>query len=334
MQLTHFKPYPWQLKNWEMLCLAHHTDRIAHAILFSGAVGIGLEHFVECLVTGLLCEQTTEPLQACGECRSCRLIHSGNHPDLLKIQLEEKKQQIKIDDIKRLIDFNHLKSQYGRYRISVIYSANLMNRNAANALLKILEEPSSQSLIILISYQPTLLPITIRSRCQKINFKPAFDDKTILWVEQFMGPGHDHKQLLTLTKGAPLAIKELLENDALKYQRYLLKDMLEFTSRQDAVKIAEKWSTYGNVKTLLLWLSQLLNDMIRIKCLMSPIMITEATTIEYYNILVKSLELRQLSTFYELLLDKYNLSNSIISYNEQGMLEDIIIFWQYLVEQT
>lgn len=332
MQLT--QPYPWQLENWEMLRLAYHTGRIAHAMLFSGAVGSGPEHFVECLITGLLCEQATAPLKACGKCRACHLIHSGSHPDLLKIRPEEKKQQIKIDDIRRVIDFNRLKSQYGPYRISVIYPANLMSNSAANALLKTLEEPSLQSLLILISHQPALLPITIRSRCQKINFKPAFDDKTVLWVEQSVGPGYDPRQLLALTRGAPLVITELLKNDTLKHQHALLQDMLGFTSRQDPVKTAVKWLTYGHVKTLLLWLSQLLNDMIRIKCSMPPIMITETASIDRCNILIKPLELKQLSLFYELLLDKYNLSNSIISYNEQGILEDIIIFWQYLVDQA
>ena len=249
LQSYPLKPYPWQLKNWNMIESVNRADRMSHAILFTGPVGIGLEHFSKCLTAGLLCEYTHnnsgENIQACGDCRSCRLIRGGSHPDLVAIEPEEAGKQIKVDEIRRLIDFIHLKSQYGRYKISVIAPADAMNRNAANSLLKTLEEPPGQSLLILLSHRPNFLPITIRSRCQQIRFTPTYDEATVRWVEESIETDESAEHLLAVAGGAPLAIVEMLEDNIFEYQRNLLDDLFALKAGQvDPVKIAEKWKTY------------------------------------------------------------------------------------------
>ena len=197
LKLYPLKPYPWQLENWNTIQSVNRSERMAHAILFTGPVGIGLEYFSKCLTAGLLCDNSGVELQACGDCRSCHLIQGGSHPDLVTIEPEETGKQIKVDEIRRLIDFMHLKSQYGRYKISVITPAESMNRNAANSLLKTLEEPPGQSLLILLSHRPNLLPITIRSRCQQLRFKPAYDEDTVRWLEENIETDENTKHLLT-----------------------------------------------------------------------------------------------------------------------------------------
>ncbi len=303
---------------------------MAHAVLFTGPVGIGLQHFSKCLTASLLCENTASEVFACGDCRSCHLIKGGSHPDLFIIEPEEPGKQIKLDEITRLIDSIHLKSQYGGYKIAIISPAEAMNRSAANSLLKTLEEPPEKSLLILLSHRPNLLPITIRSRCQQINFNPAYDEAAVRWVNENLQPGENAEDLLKMAGGAPLAIEDMLESNVLEYQRNILDDLFALKGMQeDPIKVAEKWKTYETSRVLL-WLTQLLADMVRIKSLSQPIRISDSTTIGHLQELIKQLELRELTGFYHLLLENYSMSTGAISYNAQGLLEDVIIFWQRL----
>ena len=328
------KPFPWQTENWNKLQLAYQADRLTHAVLFSGPVGIGLEHFSRCLTASLLCENSEGDTHACEDCRSCHLIKGESHPDLFIIEPEEPGKQIKVDEIRKLIDSIHLKSQYGRYKIAVISPADAMNRNAANSLLKTLEEPPGHSLLILLSHRPNLLPITIRSRCQHMRFNPAYDDETLRWVNENLQSGENAEDLLKMAGGAPLAIEEMLESNVIEYQRNILDDLFALKGMQeDPIKVAEKWKTYETSRVLL-WLTQLLADMVRIKALAQPVRISDSVTIGRLQELIKQLELRELTGFYHLLLENYSMSTGAISYNAQGLLEDVIIFWQRLNEDV
>lgn len=324
------KPFPWQTEHWKTVHLANQASRMAHAVLFTGPVGIGLEHFSKCLTASLLCKNPGDDNHACGDCRSCHLIHGGSHPDLFVIEPEEPGKQIKVDEIRKLIDSIHLKSQYGRYKIAVISPADAMNRNAANSLLKTLEEPPEHSLLILLCHRPNLLPITIRSRCQHIRFNPAFDEETARWVNENLETSENAEDLLKIAGGAPLAIEEMLESNVMEYQQNILDDLFALKGMQeDPIKIAEKWKTYETSRVLL-WLTQLLADMIRIKSLAQSIRISDPKVICRLQEIIKQLELRELTEFYHLLLEKYSMSTGAISYNTQGLLEDVIIFWQRL----
>ncbi len=324
------KPLPWQTENWNKLQLANQADRLTHAVLFTGPVGIGLEHFSRCLTASLLCENSEADAHACGDCRSCHLIKGESHPDLFNIEPEESGKQIRVDEVRKLIDSIHLTSTYGRYKIAVITPADAMNRSAANSLLKTLEEPPGHSLLILLSHRPNLLPITIRSRCQHVRFNPAYDDATVRWVNENLQAGENAEDLLKMAGGAPLAIEEMLESHVLEYQRNILDDFFALKGRrEDPIKVAEKWKTYETSRVLL-WLTQLLADMVRIKSLAQPVRISDSITIGRLQELIKQLELRELTGFYHLLLENYRMSTGTISYNAQGLLEDVIIFWQRL----
>jgi len=324
------KPFPWQTENWNKLQLANQADRLTHAVLFTGPVGIGLEHFSNCLTASLLCENSEADAHACGDCRSCHLIKGESHPDLFNIEPEESGKQIRVNEVRKLIDSMHLKSTYGRYKIAVITPADAMSRSAANSLLKTLEEPPGHSLLILLSHRPNLLPITIRSRCQHVRFNPAYDDATVRWVNENLQAGENAEDLLKMAGGAPLAIEEMLESHVLEYQRNILDDLFALKGRrEDPIKVAEKWKTYETSRVLL-WLTQLLADMVRIKSLAQPVRISDSITIGRLQELIKQLELRELTGFYHLLLENYSMSTGAISYNAQGLLEDVIIFWQRL----
>lgn len=325
---------PWQKKNWHKLETAYQVNRLAHAILFSGAVGMGLNHFAERLVKGLLCDKHEQALKACGDCRSCYLFQVQSHPDLLNISPEASGKQIGIDAIRRLTDFIRLKAHYGRYKISIITPAEAMSRGAMNALLKTLEEPTQDSLLVMLSHKPSLLPITIKSRCQQLLFAPAFDDNTVAWLERSEIPNEDVRDLLAIANGAPLMVEAMLKDNMIEHRAHVLRDILERKGIPgDPVKIAEQWKAY-DVPQVLLWLSQLLVDMIRIKARIQTAIIKDPETISCLQVLAKRLQLKQLLLFYDLLLEKYHLSNATISYDVRGLLEDVIISWQCLIGTT
>jgi len=133
-------------------------------------MGLGKLEFALQLAHSLLCSKPGENALACGECPACKLIAVDTHPDLFLLRAEERGKAIKVDDVRQLSAKLNLTSQYGGYKVAVVIDAHDMNINASNSLLKTLEEPSSNAVLILVSSNPQKLPITVRSRCQGIGF--------------------------------------------------------------------------------------------------------------------------------------------------------------------
>ncbi|UYF98486.1 MULTISPECIES: DNA polymerase III subunit delta' [unclassified Halomonas] len=156
---------PWHREMWQQFLRLSREGRMPHALLLSGARGLGKQQLADALVARTLCLDPGE--QACGHCHSCSMLASGYHPDLMRISLEEGKRQIRIDPIREVNRFVHQTAQQGGYRVIVISPAEAMNSAAANALLKSLEEPGEQTLFILLSDVPSRMLPTIRSRCQQ-----------------------------------------------------------------------------------------------------------------------------------------------------------------------
>ena len=333
MVINQYTPLPWQIKNWQILQSTYQAEKITHALLLTGIAGIGLKHFTQCFTQGLLCQSNVNnQLQACGMCHICKLCQSASHPDILMIKPEASDKNIKLAEIMQVTHFMHLKSHFSNYKIAIIFHADLMNRHAANALLKTLEEPPPQSLFILVSNRKNLLPITIKSRCQNINFTPAFDQETVNWTKTFINEKENAKNLLSAVDGAPLKIKEFLENDILTKKNNVLGDILA-DNHSNPIAIAEKWQSYG-IQQVLLWLLQLLVDMIRIKSLNQPLKTHEPEKILILQKLIKKLEFKDLLKFYDVLYTAYSLNSATNNYDAKGLLEDIIIAWQQLTSTT
>ena len=142
--------------------LAH--GRLAHAYLFSGPDGIGKRLMALALARAVVCHEQ----RGCGDCVACRKIDHHNHPDLHI--LEPQGTSIKIEQIRVIQRELSLKPLEAPRKICLIDQAELMTVGAANALLKTLEEPRGDTLLILISAQPNRLLETIRSRCQQLPF--------------------------------------------------------------------------------------------------------------------------------------------------------------------
>lgn len=319
---------PWHDQQWQQMQLARTNDRLPHALLLEGPDGIGLNHFAQCLARNLLCDQHQASEIACGNCKNCHLLHAESHPDLQNIGPEEEGKQIRVEQIRKLIEFINLTSQYGQYKIVIIDPAENMNRSTANTLLKTLEEPPAQSLIMLISHRPNLLPITIRSRCQRIRFNPTFSDASVHWLRDKLNDSVNVVELLKAAQGAPLAALALSENDTLQQTNEILSDLNSLQKQQcDPVDVAARWNKYNATRVLQLLL-QIFNTMTMIKLQVSLQVTPENEAGTSFQQLANRLDLRKMVECHDLALRNYGLASSNISYNTQGLLEEFIIFWQ------
>src|SRR3569623_1170567 len=176
------KLLPWQEETWVRLLAARRAGRLPHALLLTGPQGMGPQRLAENWMAGLLCEAPDAEGCACGVCRSCQLLAAGNHPDYRQLTPPEEGKVIGVDQVRELIQYVALTPQYGCYKIALIHPADKLNINAANSLLKTLEEPPSLSLLILARPRPSRLPVPARSRCQLAHFPPPPVEAPAGWL--------------------------------------------------------------------------------------------------------------------------------------------------------
>jgi DNA polymerase-3 subunit delta' len=141
---------------------------VPNSVLFSGPLGVGKIDFAQVLAQALNCLELKD--DACGHCTSCLAIAKGNHPDVMYLAPE--KEVIKIEQMRILKETAYLKPMSARKRVFILGQAEKMNTEAANSLLKILEEPPGFSHILLLTDNPFVILPTIKSRCQILNFSP------------------------------------------------------------------------------------------------------------------------------------------------------------------
>lgn len=171
--------------NWaqQLLRAAIRQQKTRHAYLFLGPEHIGKTTLARAFAQALTCENPTDEsgMGACGRCRSCRLAAEGVHPD--HRLFAPSGNQLQIDQVREIVREASRSPVESRYKVFIITEFERANRNAANALLKTLEEPSPSTRIILVSHQPSGLLDTIVSRCQLLRLRPL-SEKTILELLQ------------------------------------------------------------------------------------------------------------------------------------------------------
>lgn len=146
-------------------------NNLPHALLLVGDISSNKSEVANNFAKTLLCTQQT----ICNACRHCQLIVANSHPDFYRIQPEEKGKAIKIDTIRELIEKLNQTAQQNSYKIAIIEPADALNIAASNALLKTLEEPPTNTIILLLTENPSSLSATIRSRCQILKFPATYN---------------------------------------------------------------------------------------------------------------------------------------------------------------
>jgi len=214
-------PYPWQQPLWQSFIAQFEQARLPHALLLAGQKGIGKWHYSNVIADFLLCASPRSGL-ACGKCKSCQLIKSETHPDKMLVIPEESGKLIKVDQIRQLATRISNTAQQGGRKIVVLGPVEQLNINAANALLKNLEEPSDDTFFILYSHVMSGVIATIRSRCQLLSLPTPNSELVVKWLTD-LGFGSDKKarleqsselyEVLNLAGHAPLLAKSLLDNN-------------------------------------------------------------------------------------------------------------------------
>ena len=184
------------------------------------------------------------------------------------------------------------------------------------------------TMLFLLSYRPERMPITIRSRCQRIDFKPTYEQETVQWLnQQHLNTEMPEDLLLRLADGGPLRALELIEEDELQHRKTLLLDLKTVSGDSfDPVQIAANWQNLGSDKVIA-WLLRLLQDLIRLKLLKDKANLSNVDLKEHLQDIIKGLDLLQLVRNYDFIMLKYQQTMGPMNYNPLSILEEIIVNW-------
>ncbi|MCF8177241.1 MAG: DNA polymerase III subunit delta' [Sulfuritalea sp.] len=225
-------------------------------MLLVGPAGVGKSAFSEQIAALLLCEAVTPAHTACGQCQACGWLDAGNHPDFRRVapdgddesddasaeKSEKSKKRsatlIRIDQIRELEGFVLTGSHRNGNRVVLVTEAEAMNAPAANALLKILEEPPSSVYFILVSSKPKSLLPTIRSRCRSVPFGAPDNTAATQWLTG-KGLQHHAARYLALAGGAPMRVAEWNEQGQLAPINALVDTLM--SPPADPIALAARW---------------------------------------------------------------------------------------------
>lgn len=237
-------PPPWHAEHWARLQARRQRGAMPHALSLCGPAGLGKRAFLQRIVRGLLCAQPQDG-EACGRCRSCLLLDAGTHPDYVALSYGLRKDgvqrsEIVVDQIRELSARLATSSQFGGWQIASIDPADMMNAAAANALLKTLEEPATQTLLILVADAPWRLPQTIRSRCQRIEFQLPAAEQALAWL-QAEGVA-EAAVALAAAGGNPGLARAWSREGALARRQEVRKDMAALAAgRGEVMDVVRRW---------------------------------------------------------------------------------------------
>lgn len=250
--------HPWNEPIFESLKRAR--ERLPHALLVHGPRGVGKLALAERLAQLLLCEHADPAARPCGKCDGCRWYLGGNHPDFRRLEPEaiakmppesEAEEEgseaparrtkqpslfITVDQVRGLADFLNLRSHRGALRVALLHPAeDLYLPNAANALLKSLEEPPAGAIFILVSHRPARLLPTVRSRCVAVPIPIPPQDVALRWLA---GEGvQNAERWLAFAGGAPLQALQYAA-ESLDWERVLKSPQL-VDDRESLERLAE-----------------------------------------------------------------------------------------------
>lgn len=262
---------PWNVEIWQRLRERRENGAMPHAMLLCGPPGLGKREFAESLGAWLLCEQPGE--FACGACRSCHLYAirtqrdplelrpdgtpaqpngHPNHPDarfvgfIINEKASPKKSftEIVVEQIRELSAWLALPSQFGRAQFVLLEPADKLNVAAANALLKTLEEPGPGRHLVLVTDEPARLTATIRSRCQRIEFRTPAAALASSWLRaQRDVDAHHVDEALRASEGNPGMALAWLRAGAMKLRGEVATDLTALNrGSATAHEVAQRWS--------------------------------------------------------------------------------------------
>jgi DNA polymerase-3 subunit delta' len=229
-----------------LLTTLRRNGTLPHALLFTGKEGVGKQAAAVALAMACNCQREfpefkaedrsgQDPVKpsgefnlitmdACGVCKSCRKIAAGNHPDVMRVQPTG--PFIKIDQIRALLQTLAMKPYEATTRVAIISEAQAMNTAASNALLKILEEPPSRSMLVLTATRKYDLLPTIVSRCQNVGFNPIPKEKIAAWLKDEHGLEQQSAEILAaMANGSFSRARMMVKDNWLQRRKWMIAEM-------------------------------------------------------------------------------------------------------------
>lgn len=316
--------YPWLEPSRLTIATAISQGRLPHALLLTGLPGLGKGVLAEAIARQLLCGAATLEAGPCGRCAACTQISAGSHPDYMKVQLEEDARVIKVDQIRWLAEKLSFSSHQGGYKVVVLDPAGNMNINAANSLLKTLEEPSDNTVLVLVCERSSQLPPTVRSRCQQLRVEVPGQDAALQWLAG-QGVTEPARTYLQMAHGAPLEALKQAQADSITARREhfdSLVDILE--GRAAPLATALLWSKEEDMQGLR-WMRDWLMDLLRIGMTGQTGGVRSADLLDRLARLARRLDSRVLFAQ----LERINRVLGLVSgsLNRQLLTEDILLAW-------
>ncbi len=319
-----------------ILRAAIRRDRVAHAYLFHGAQGIGKRLTAIRFGQILNCDSPVAPggpagspePDACGTCRSCRDIESLTHPDFMLVEPDQEavNPQIKIEQVREIEQRMMYRPLIGQRKVCLIDEADRLTLGAANALLKILEEPPDHSLFILVTSRPSALPGTVRSRCQTLRFAPPARARVeaALITTREMPPA----EARFLTAFTEARIGEALSTDlpALRAQQAEFSALLApgtLRSVTSVLTAAEALHRAGRAPEALEWISRWVRDTLLLRLGADPELLLNNDRLPALRESAERMSVETLLTLLEE-LDAYARAGSR-NLNPQLILESVLL---------
>ena len=281
----------------------------------------------------LLCSEPSAEGYACGLCKSCLLFDAGSHPDILHVLPEEEGKAIRVDQVRQVTGFLDLHSHYGGNKVLLVVPAEAMNRSAANGLLKTLEEPPLNSILILVSHQPSLLPVTIRSRCQRFRFERPEVMLGEAWLGSQLAEGEVAyapealRTAMNLSAGAPLAALDMISSGGFELRDRLTDDLVVLSEGTGSpLALANQWAAAG-CPAVLNWLILVARDVVAVQLggAKAPVMNTDL--VQKLQKIGNAVNLTQLFTLYQKLLEFRGLLASSPGLRGQDLMEALTLSW-------
>ena len=247
---------PWQLRVYQQAVESLVQGRLGHGLLLVGPAHMGKKAVAEALAQRMLCPTPSADGFACGECRGCRLFAAQQvgllttqaHGDLQRVGLEPNdkgdklRSEITVDQVRKLGQWFWLSAQFGGAKVAVIEPADRLNTAAANALLKTLEEPAPNRFLLLASSRPGRLPATLRSRCQRLEFRVPPEAEACAWLRAQGVADAQAGDALLAARGNPGLAAHWLRTGGLRLRGEILKAMESLREgRASPIEIAQSW---------------------------------------------------------------------------------------------